>query len=102
SLCTDLGDKWTVTTSAMGTTLQNVETRQFLTANGPWDISVNSPLPVPMAYWTIVNNADGSISLRNQSNGNYLDADNDRSVGLSSEIRNDDGWFVTEIELTED
>ncbi|MEM7311922.1 MAG: RICIN domain-containing protein, partial [Planctomycetota bacterium] len=93
-----LNQEWVVTTTSAGTTFKNVETQQYLAADGLWDVSVEGGR-TSAAYWTIVNNSDGSISLRNNFNGRYLDADGGGSVGLSVEIRHDDGWFVTEVDL---
>ena len=98
SLSRRLQDEWVVTTTSTGTTLKSVGSQRYLAADGLWDVAVDDGVS-PTAYWTISTNSDGSISLRNQSNGRYLDANNDRTVGLSEEIRHDDGWFVSEIEL---
>lgn len=89
---------WIATTTPAGTTLQNVNSDEFLIASGPWTVGTATTI-TGVAYWNIIDNADGSIALQNVSNGRYLDGDGGFNAGvdLSQDLLADDGWFVTVV-----
>ncbi len=92
------GTDWLVTHGVARVTLFNTLTEEYLAADN-WE-AFTTPTLSQEAYWRIIDNDDGSISLQNAATGRYLDGDGaneDWNVDESLNILSDDGWFVTDV-----
>ena len=91
--------QWLKMTTDSGVLFQNRVTGRYLATVGEYDIETSSTI-VPGAYWTIVTNSDGSISLQNNVTQKFADGDGSSEgsdVDQSTELLEDDGWFVTVV-----
>jgi len=95
--------QWEVTETGDGATLRNIDSGEYLASEN--FEAFTTPTAGANAFFNIVDNPDGSISLQNIVSGRFLDGDGageGYDVDESVAIGLDDGWFVTDLTNTGD